>query len=103
MAGRDVSAPEQIKHYNLEVFDRSDDDGEFRNFILDFQHTYCIILGKNLRELHLKFKAPIDEDRNTPVARYDMRIMASHPKDRTFLYKWCLGRPLTYISVFLDF
>ena len=28
MAGRDVSAPEQIKHYNLEVFDRSDDDGE---------------------------------------------------------------------------
>lgn len=66
MTGRDVSAPEQIKHYNLEVFDHSDDE------------------GKNLRELHLKFKAPIDEDRNTPVARYDMRIMASHPKDREF-------------------
>lgn len=79
MAGRDVSAPEQIKHYNLEVFDRSDDEGQ------------------NLRELHLKFKAPIDEDRNTPVARYDMRIMASHPKDREFKYKYSLANPLTYI------
>ena len=79
MTGRDVSAPEQIKHYNLEVFDRSDDEGQ------------------NLRELHLKFKAPIDEDRNTPVARYDMRIMASHPKDREFKYKYSLANPLTYI------
>ena len=79
MTGRDVSAPEQIKHYNLEVFDHSDDE------------------GKNLRELHLKFKAPIDEDRNTPVARYDMRIMASHPKDREFKYKYSLANPLTYI------
>ena len=43
-----------------------------------------LLVGKSLRELHLKFKAPIDEDRDTPVARYDMRIMASHPKDREF-------------------
>ena len=54
-----MSAPEQIKGIQLKLFD-------------DF--------------VEITFKAPIDEDRTTPVNRYDFRLMGSFINDQEIPY-----------------
>ena len=57
--GVDVSAPEQIKGIQLKLFDDL---------------------------VEISFKAPIDEDKYTPVDRYDFRLMGSFINDQEIPY-----------------